>query len=53
VRSGYIERSNVDAIRSITELITQLRHYEAAQRAIVTEDTTLEIAANQIGRMPQ
>jgi len=53
VRGGYLERSNVDVVRCITELITELRHYEAAQRVIITEDTTLELAANQLGRMPQ
>jgi len=53
LRSGYIERSNVDAIRCITELIVQLRHYQAAEKAILSEDSALETAANQIGRLPQ
>jgi flagellar basal-body rod protein FlgF len=53
LRTGYLERSNVDAVSGITELITQLRHYEAAQRVIQTEDSLLNTAANQIGRMPQ
>jgi flagellar basal-body rod protein FlgG len=50
---GYLERSNVDPIRSIVELIAQQRHYEAAQRAVTTHDAALDIAVNQIGRMPQ
>lgn len=50
---GYVERSNVDSITSIVELITQLRHYEAASKVIKAEDDSLEIAANQIGRLPQ
>ena len=50
---GYVERSNVDSITSIVELITQLRHYEAAQKVIKAQDDSLELAANQIGRMPQ
>ncbi len=53
VQSGFIERSNVNAVDSLTELITQLRHYEAAQRVIVAEDGMLNIAANNVGRMPQ
>jgi flagellar basal-body rod protein FlgF len=53
VQSGFIERSNVSAVDSLTELIMQLRHYEAAQRVIVAEDGMLNIAANNIGRMPQ
>jgi flagellar basal-body rod protein FlgG len=53
LRGGYLERSNVDAVRCITELIVQLRHFQAAEKVIVTEDTLLNTAANQIGRMPQ
>jgi flagellar basal-body rod protein FlgG len=50
---GYLERSNVDPVRSIVELISQQRHYEAAQRVITTHDAALDVAVNQIGRMPQ
>jgi len=53
VQGGFIERSNVSVVDCITDLITQLRHYEAAQRAIVAEDGMLNIAANNVGRMPQ
>lgn len=53
VMGGYYERSNADAVTCLTDLIRYLRHYEAAQRVIVSEDTTLNIAANQLGRMPQ
>jgi flagellar basal-body rod protein FlgG len=53
VQAGFIERSNVNAVDSLMELITQLRHYEAAQRVILAEDDTLSIAANNVGRMPQ
>jgi flagellar basal-body rod protein FlgF len=53
VRGGYLERSNVDAIRSLVELIREQRHYEASARAITTADATLDLAANKIGVMPQ
>jgi flagellar basal-body rod protein FlgF len=53
VRSGYIERSNVDALRCITELIRELRHYQASEKVVLAADETMQIAANQIGRMPQ
>jgi len=53
ILGGYIERSNADAITSLTDLIRQLRHYEAAQKVVLSEDATLNIAANQLGRMPQ
>jgi flagellar basal-body rod protein FlgG len=53
VQGGFIERSNVNAVDCLTELIVQLRHYESAQRVIQAEDDTLNIAANNVGRMPQ
>jgi flagellar basal-body rod protein FlgF len=53
VRGGYIERSNVDAIRSLVELIREQRHYEASARVVSTEDSTLDIAANKVGALPQ
>jgi flagellar basal-body rod protein FlgG len=52
-RGGYIERSNVDPIRGITELIRELRHFQAAEKAVVSGDETLNVAANQIGKLPQ
>jgi flagellar basal-body rod protein FlgF len=53
VRGGYIERSNVDAIRSLVELIREQRHYEASARVITTEDAALDIAVNRVGVLPQ
>ncbi|MCH7472089.1 flagellar hook-basal body protein [bacterium] len=53
VAGGFVERSNVNVFQSMGELIRQLRHYEAATRVITAEDDTLNIAANQLGRMPQ
>lgn len=53
LRGGYVERSNVDMIRCITELIVELRHYQAAEKVVLTEDSTLNIAANQLGKLPQ
>jgi flagellar basal-body rod protein FlgF len=53
LRGGYVERSNVDALRCITELIVELRHYQAAEKVVLTEDSTLNIAANQLGKLPQ
>jgi flagellar basal-body rod protein FlgG len=47
------ERTNASAIDSLVELIQNLRHYEAAQKVIQSEDTALSLAASQIGRQPQ
>jgi flagellar basal-body rod protein FlgG len=51
VQGGYLERSNVDATRSIIELIIQQRHYDAAQRAVTTQDAALDVAVNQVGKL--
>lgn len=53
LRAGYIERSNVDAVSCIQELIVQLRHYQAADKAVRSEDEALNIAANRLGMLPQ
>lgn len=51
VRQGWMERSNVDAARTMTDMLTVLRAYEANQRVITTLDGTLEKAVNEIGRV--
>jgi len=53
VRGGYIERSNVDTVSCIAELIVQLRHYQAMEKSVTTANDTLNIAVNQVGKMPQ
>ena len=51
VRSGALEGSGVDAARTMVDMIASMRAFEAGQRVITTIDTTLEKAANQIGRV--
>lgn len=51
VRQGWSERANVDPVRTMTDMMTVLRAYEANQRVITTLDGTLEKAANEIGRV--
>ncbi len=51
VYSGYLEASNVETVSEMVELITINRDYESNQRMITTIDSTLEIAANQIGKV--
>ncbi len=51
VRQGWIERANVDPARTMTNMMTVLRAYEANQRVITTIDGTLEKAVNEIGRV--
>jgi flagellar basal-body rod protein FlgG len=41
VRSGYLEQANVDAVRTMVELLAAFRAYEAAQRVLRAQDETL------------
>lgn len=51
VLQGYLETSNVDPITGMVEMITLLRDYEMAQKAIKMQDEMLEKAATEIGRI--
>ena len=51
VRSGVLEGSGVDAARSMVDMIASLRAFEAGQRVITTIDSTLQKAANDVGRV--
>ena len=49
--SGYLEMSNVQIVTEMVDLIAITRQYEANQKIIKSIDSTLEIAANQLGRV--
>lgn len=51
VLQGYIERSNVDSIKEMVDMITILRSYEANQKMIQYQDSTLDKAVNDVGRV--
>lgn len=51
VRQGFLETSNVDAIRAMTSMMSVARAYEAAQRAIQLQDEMTGKAVNEIGRV--
>ncbi len=51
VRQGFLESSNVDPITSMTQMITANRTYEAIAKALQSEDSTLDKAVNQVGRV--
>lgn len=50
-KQGWIERANVDAAQTMTDMMSVLRAYEANQRVLTTIDTTLDKAANDVGRV--
>ncbi|MEK7766414.1 MAG: flagellar hook-basal body protein [bacterium] len=50
VRQGALERSNVNAVLEMAEMLQALRAYEANQRAIMAQDQTLNTLISQVGR---
>ncbi len=51
IRQGFIEQSNVNAVSEMVDLIAITRAYEANQKVIHTEDSLLDKAVNQIGKV--
>lgn len=51
IRQGFLEKSNVDIIEAMVDMITALREYETSQKAILSHDETLNRAANDIARL--
>lgn len=50
LRPGYLEGSNVDAVREMVGMIELNREYELGQKAIKAQDDTLDKLINQAGR---
>ena len=51
IKQGYLELSNVDAVKSLTEMIEVLRAYESYQKAIQSIDEMTSKAINEVGRL--
>ena len=51
IRQGFTEQSNVNAVSEMVDLIAITRAYEANQKVIHTEDSLLDKAVNQIGKL--
>lgn len=51
VQQGFLEQSNVDAVREMVEMIATSRHYEASSRLMTVQDTSLNHVVNDIGRV--
>jgi flagellar basal-body rod protein FlgF len=50
-KQGYLERSNVDASRTMTDMMTAYRAFEANQKVLQAYDRSMEKTANEIGRV--
>lgn len=51
IEQGVLETSNVSVVDELVSMITIQRAYEAGQKVIQTEDETIEMAVNQVGRV--
>jgi len=51
VAQGFLEQSNVDAVREMVEMIANSRHYEASSRLMSAQDQSLNHVVNDIGRV--
>lgn len=51
VHQGYLETSNVDVAGQMVDMISVMKSYEANQKVIQTEDSTLNKAVNEVGKV--
>ncbi|WP_223701101.1 flagellar hook-basal body protein [Sutcliffiella deserti] len=51
ILQGHIERSNVDTAQTMSEMTAAYRAFEANQKVIQAYDTSMQKAANEIGRI--
>ncbi len=51
LQQGKLERSNVDMSRSMTDMLTAYRAFEANQKVLQAYDKSMDKAANEVGRI--
>lgn len=51
VRQGYLEAANVQTVYEMVQMIAATRAYETNQKVIQAHNESLQIAANQIGKL--
>ncbi|RKL68026.1 flagellar biosynthesis protein FlgC [Salipaludibacillus neizhouensis] len=51
LQQGFVERSNVDATRTMTEMMTALRTFEANQKVLQAYDQTMQRTVNDVGKI--
>ncbi|PLR76180.1 flagellar biosynthesis protein FlgC [Bacillus sp. V3-13] len=51
LQQGFLESSNVDVSRTMTDMLTAYRAFEANQKVLQAYDRSMEKAANEIGRV--
>ncbi|CAM3134516.1 flagellar hook-basal body protein [Filibacter tadaridae] len=51
MKQGFLEGSNVDAARSMTDMLTAYRAFEANQKILQAYDRSMEKTVNEVGRV--
>lgn len=51
IQQGALERSNTEIVSEMVNMIANYRAYEASSKAVVTQDTLLDKAVNEVGRI--
>lgn len=51
IRQGYLEKSNVDAVKEMVQMITALREFETLQKAIQSYDESLGRVLSDMSRI--
>ncbi len=51
LRQGYLESSNVESVNEMVRMIELTRNFETNQKAIQIQDTTIDKAINDVGRV--
>jgi flagellar basal-body rod protein FlgG len=51
VRQGSLEKSNVNLINAMTDMMTTMRSFETDQKVVQSMDETLDKAVNEVGKV--
>jgi flagellar basal-body rod protein FlgG len=51
IRQGFVEMANVETVEEMVKIIQTYRDFEANQKSIQMQDTTLDRAVNDVGRV--
>ncbi|RLQ94759.1 flagellar hook-basal body protein [Falsibacillus albus] len=51
IKQGFIEGSNVDSSKTMTDLLTAYRAFEANQKVLQAYDKSMDKAVNEVGRV--
>jgi flagellar basal-body rod protein FlgG len=51
IKQGYLEGSNVNTIKNMVDMISTYRNFEADQKAVSSQDETLQKAVEEVGKV--